>query len=163
VRKTLRDAVAKDAGKIATIFNQGIEDRAATLETEPRTAEERKAWLQSRGPRHPVVVAEWDAEIVGWASLNPFNPRGAYDHVADLSVYVERARRGAGIGRLLLEALVARAQELGYHKTVLAALPWNQAGLALYRRVGFRTVGTYREQGFLDGKWVDVVIMERLL
>ena len=95
----------------------------ATLETEERTPEERAQWLEARGPRHPVLVAEAGGLVVGWASLNVFNARRAYDHVADLSLYVEREWRGRGVGRRLLEALVARAIELGYHKLVLAAFP----------------------------------------
>ncbi len=159
----LRDATAADAAAIARIYNQGIEDRIATLETELRTAAERAAWLAARGPRHPVLVAEDEGQAVGWASLNVFNPRAAYDHVADISVYVARERRGRGIGRLLLTALEQRARELGYHKLVLAAFPFNEAGMRLYRRCGFRTVGVYHEQGLLDGRWVDVVVMEKIL
>jgi phosphinothricin acetyltransferase len=101
--------------------------------------------------------------VLGWASLNRFNPRPAYDHVADLSVYVERAWRGQGVGRRLLGDLIERAREVAYHKVVLAAFPSNAPGLALYERMGFARVGTYREQGLLDGQWVDVLVMERLL
>jgi len=86
----IRDATAADARSIARIYNQGIEDRVATLETESRTPDERRGWLAGRTARHPVLVAVEAARVVGWASLNPFNPRPAYDHVADLSVYVER-------------------------------------------------------------------------
>lgn len=159
----IRPAVSADADAICRIYNQGIEDRLATLETVLRTPDERRAWLAGRTPRHPVLVAERGSAIVGWASLNPFNPRACYDHVGDFSIYVERVARGSGIGRRLLEALIARARELGYHKLVLAAFPYNAAGCALYERCGFRTVGIYREQGMLDGKWVDVILMEQLL
>jgi L-amino acid N-acyltransferase YncA len=160
---TIRAAEPADADAIAVVYNQGIEDRLATLETETRSAEERRRWLGARGPRHPVLVGETSGRIVGWGSLNSFNPRPAYDHVADFSVYVERDWRGRGVGRRLLEALIARGRELGYHKLVLAAFPFNAAGVALYRRLGFTEVGVYREQGQLDGKWVDVVVMEKLL
>ena len=95
--------------------------------------------------------------------MNVFNARPAYRHVADLSVYVERAWRGKGVGRALLERLVELGRELGYHKLVLSAFPFNTAGVALYERLGFRTVGVYKEQGLLDGRWVDTIIMERLL
>jgi phosphinothricin acetyltransferase len=95
--------------------------------------------------------------------LNAFNPRPAYDHVADFSVYVARESRGQGIGDLLLGALVDRARGLGYHKLVLAAFPDNAAGMKLYERHRFRTVGVYKEQGQLDGRWVDVILMEKLL
>ena len=160
---SLRDAEPADAAAVAVVYNQGIEDRLATLETETRSAEERRRWLAARGPRHPVLVAEVDGKVVGWGSLNAFNPRPAYDHVADFSVYVELEWRGRGVGHRLLEALIARGRELGYHKLVLAAFPFNAAGITLYRRLGFADVGVYREQGRLDGKWVDVVVMERIL
>jgi L-amino acid N-acyltransferase YncA len=159
----IRFATEDDAEAICAIYNQGIEERIATLETERRSPDERRQWMASRGPRHPVIVAVEAGSVVGWASLNPFNPRRAYDHVADLSVYVERGWRGKGVGRLLLDRLVGHAQALGYHKMVLAAFPSNTGGMALYERVGFDTVGIYREQGQLDGKWVDVIIMEKLL
>ena len=160
---TLRPAAPDDAAAICVIYNQGIEDRVATLETELRTPAERREWMAGRGARHPVVVAESGSRVVGWATLNRFNPRPAYDHVADISVYVERGWRGRGVGRRLLDRLVALGREVGYHKLVLAAFPFNAAGIALYERVGFRTVGVYREQGRLDERWVDVVVMERLL
>lgn len=160
---TIRDASPADAAAISRIYNQGIQDRIATLETEERTPEERAAWLAARGPRHPVLVVEADGQVVGWGSLNAFNPRRAYNHVADFSLYVERAWRGRGVGRRLLEALVGRARGLGYHKLVLSAFPFNEAGMQVYRRAGFREVGVYREQGLLDGQWVDTIVMEKIL
>jgi phosphinothricin acetyltransferase len=171
----IRPASLADAGTICRIYNQGIDDRVATLETERRTPEERAQWLEARDARHPVLVAEEgegakgapaaDAEgrVVGWASLNVFNARRAYEHVADLSLYVHRDWRGRGVGRHLLEALIGRARELGYHKLVLAAFPWDEAGMRAYGRAGFREVGIYREQGRLDGRWVDTIVMEKIL
>lgn len=159
----IREAVPADVGSIAAIYNQGIVDRVATLETEERTPEERAAWLAARNSRHPVLIAEVAGQAVGWGSLNPFNPRKAYDHVADFSLYVERGWRGKGVGGGLLAALIERARGLGYHKLVLAAFPWNAAGMALYQKHGFRTVGIYKEQGLLDGKWVDTILMEKIL
>ena len=96
-------------------------------------------------------------------SLNPYNPRAAYRHVADFSIYVERAYRGRGVGKLVLTRLIELARELGYHKLVLSAFPFNAAGMALYVRQGFRTVGIFKEQGLLDGRWVDTIVMEKLL
>jgi L-amino acid N-acyltransferase YncA len=159
----VRAAGAHDVEAICAIHNQGISDRVATLDTTLRSPEDTRAWLAARDPRHPVVVADVDGTVVGWASLNGFNPRPAYDHVADFSVYVERAWRGKGIGRQLLDYLIDCARAIGFHKMVLAAMAFNDAGLALYTRTGFTRVGVYREQGQLDGTWVDVVIMERLL
>ena len=186
----LRLATATDAEAICRIYNHGIEDRVATLETELRTPDERRQWLASRSPRHPVIVAEiaepegLSAEMepgraslsppsvqagltvpapIAWASLNVFNAREAYRFVADISVYVERGWRGKGVGRVLLAKLTDLGRQHGFHKLVLSAFPSNAGGMALYTKSGFRTVGVYREQGQLDGKWVDTIIMEKLL
>ena len=167
----IRAAGAADAAAICLIYNQGIEDRIATLETELRTPEERRQWLAARGPRHPVFVAQaagppgadTPMTVVGWSSLNVFNPREAYRHVADLSVYVERGWRGRGVGRRLLEHLVEQARALGYHKMMLSTFPFNASGVALYERMGFTRAGFFREMGQLDGRWIDTLIMEKLL
>jgi L-amino acid N-acyltransferase YncA len=127
-----------------------------------------------QGPAPPVLVAVErtagaggdaadEERVVGWASLNQFNPRPAYDYVADCSVYAAREHRGQGVGLLLLTALEQRARDLGYHKLVLAALGHNDAGRRLYERGGFTEVGVYHEQGRLDEQWVDVLIMEEIL
>jgi L-amino acid N-acyltransferase YncA len=173
----VRLATEADAEAICRIYNQGIEDRVATLETELRTPEERRQWLAARGPRHPVIVAEPEtasggppttragqaAPIVGWGSLNQYTSRECYRHVADFSLYVERGHRGKGVGKVLLARLIELAREHGYHKMVLSAFPGNRGGMALYDAMGFRTVGIYKEQGLLDGRWVDTIIMEKLL
>jgi L-amino acid N-acyltransferase YncA len=159
----VRFASLDDAPAICAIYNQGIEDRVATLETERRDPDERRRWLASRGTRYPVVVAEQGGQVVAWASLNSFNPRRCYDHVADISVYVERSWRGKGMGRIMLARLIELGRALGFHKLVLACFPTNKPGVALYERMGFTPVGLYREQGLLDGQWVDVLVMEQLL
>ena len=160
----IRPGRLEDVAAITVIYNQGIEDRSATLETELRAEDERAAWFRARSPRHPVLVAtDKRDQVMGWGSLNPFNPRSAYDHVADFSLYVAREHRGKGVGDALLGALEERALTLGYHKMVLAAFPTNPAGMRLYERHEFQTVGIYHEQGMLDGRWVDVIIMEKLL
>jgi L-amino acid N-acyltransferase YncA len=161
---TLRAARADDAEAICRIYNQGIEDRVATLETELRTPQERRQWLAARSPRHPVIVAEaTDGTLAGWGSLNVFNAREAYRFVADFSIYVDRRHRGTGVGRLMLTRLIELGREHGYHKLVLSAFPTNASGMALYTKLGFRTVGVYEEQGRLDGRWVDTIVMEKLL
>lgn len=160
---TVRAARESDAAAISVIYNQGIEDRVATLETELRTPEERRLWMAARDPRHPIIVAEVDGVVTGWGSLNLYNPRPAYQYVADFSVYVERGWRGKGVGRRLLDRLIELARTLGYHKMMLSAFPFNTSGVALYERAGFTTIGICHEMGLLDGKWVDTIIMEKLL
>lgn len=158
----VRPARPEDAAEIARIYNQGIEDRS-TLETQLRSPDERLGWLTARGPRHPVTVAERGGKVIGWASLNPFSTREAYRWVADLSVYIERSERGTGIGTILMADLTERARRLDYHKLVLTTFPTLTGAVTLYERLGFRHVGDYREQGMLDGDWVDTRIMELVL
>jgi L-amino acid N-acyltransferase YncA len=160
----VRAARLDDADAICRIYNQGIEDRVATLETQRRTPDERRQWLTGRSPRHPVIVGEAaDGTVAGWGSLNAFNAREAYRFVANFSIYVERAHRGTGVGSVLLARLIELGREHGFHKLVLSAFPTNASGMALYTKLGFRAVGVYKEQGLLDGRWVDTIIMEKLL
>ncbi|HEX2912305.1 MAG TPA: GNAT family N-acetyltransferase [Chloroflexia bacterium] len=157
----IRLATSEDAEAIARIYNHGIEERT-TLETELRTPEERRQWLAAHDARHPVYVALLENEVVGWASLNVFNQREAYRFVADLSVYVARELRGKGIGKVLMQKLIAVAPGLGLHKLVLATFP-HLVAVKMYESLNFRTVGFYREQGQLNGRWVDTQIMELIL
>ena len=83
--------------------------------------------------------------------------------MADFSIYVERTWRGKGAERAMLTRLIELARERGFHKLVLSAFPGNAASMALYTSFGFRTAGTYQEQGLLDGRWVDTIVMEKLL
>lgn len=159
-----RPAQEADLPAILTIYNQGIADRIATLETEPKDLAYMTAWLAGRAPHYAVLVAERpDGVIAGWASINPYNARCAYRGVGELSIYIHREHRGQGVGQLLLDALEAAGRQGGFHKFVLFTFPFNGLGQGLYRKKGYREVGTFHEQGVLDGKHVDVMAMEKIL
>jgi L-amino acid N-acyltransferase YncA len=159
----LRRARPADAKAIAAIYNDGIAERQSTFETAPRRAEDIEAWLAA-GPRLPVLVAgEGDGRVVGWARIAPYSERPAYAGVGEVSVYVDRAARGRGIGRRLLEELAVQASELDYWKLTGKVFPENAASLALIRRCGWREVGLHLRHGRLDGEWRDVMVVERLL
>jgi L-amino acid N-acyltransferase YncA len=160
---TTRPARPADAARIALIYNQGIEERIATFETEPRSAEQIRALLAERGNAYPTVVAERDDRVVAWAGTSTYRPRPCYAGIAEYSVYVDRAARGTGAGRAVLEALFRACEERGFWKLVSRIFPENVASLALCRATGFRIVGVYRRHGKLDGEWRDVVVVEKLL
>jgi phosphinothricin acetyltransferase len=158
-----RLATPDDAAAIAAIYNEGIAERIATFETEPRTAEQIAAQLRDKGDRFPTIVAEHDGQIVAWASAGPYRARPAYSGVAEHSVYVARSARGQGAGRVVLDALCRAYAERGFWKIVSRIFPENIASLVLHERCGFRVVGTYKRHGKLDGQWRDCVIVERRL
>jgi L-amino acid N-acyltransferase YncA len=160
VELTVRKAASADAAAIARIYNEGIEDRVATFETRLRTAEDIERWLDGR---HPVVVVERDGRVVGFGATFEYRPRECYAGIAEASVYVARDARGTGVGRAILEGLMASAREAGFWKLVSRVFPENSASLALLDRTGFRHVGRYEKHAQLDGVWRDVIIVERLL
>ncbi len=158
-----RRAQLSDAGAIARIYSEGIADRIATFETEPRTRADIEQVLSRLDRAHPAVVAGRDGKVVAFAWTSTYRPRACYDAVAEFSVYVAREARGTGCGREVLNALIEAAEESGLHKLVSRIFPENTASRALCRSVGFREVGTYVRHGKLDGVWRDCVIVERLL
>ena len=159
----LRAATPDDAARVAAIYNQGIAERSSTFETAPRTASEMALKIAADPRRLPFLVAEIDGTVAGWCALSAYRPRACYDGIAEFSIYLDPAFRGRGLGRQLLEATLAAAAEAGYWKLVARIFPFNTASRALCRACGFREVGLYEKHGQLDGRWLDVVIVERLI
>jgi L-amino acid N-acyltransferase YncA len=159
----VRLARASDADAVALIYNQGIAERSATFETTPRTAADLRTRLEDAPDRFPTVVAEEAGRVVGWAAIGSYRERPCYAGVGEFSVYIHRDARGRGVGRALLTGLVDEARTRGYWKLLSRVFPSNTASLGLCRALGFREVGTYEKHGQLDGRWLDVVIVERLI
>jgi phosphinothricin acetyltransferase len=156
-------ATTADAAAITAIYNEGIADRIATFETEPRTVAQIAQQLADKGDRFPTVVVERDGQVVAYSGAGAYRSRPAYAGVAEHSVYVARAARGTGAGRAALDAMCRAYAERGFWKIVSRIFPENTASLRLHERCGFRVVGVYQRHGKLDGEWRDCVIVERLL
>jgi len=159
VSATIRPATAADAPAIARIYNHGIAGREATFETRPRSAAEVEGWLA--GP--PLLVAERDGEVAGFARITAYSDRPVYAGIGEYGIYVDRSARGTGLGTRLLDALAEAAEAAGYHKLTSKLFTSNRASLALARRCGFHEVGIHRRHARLDGAWRDVLVVERLL
>ncbi len=157
---TARRATAEDAARITDIYNQGIHDRVATFETEPRTVDAVRGWFETG---YPIVVVESGGKVIAWASTSSYRPRACYARNAEFSVYVDRESRGLGAGTLAMQALIEAATEVGLEKLVSRVFVENLGSRAMLRKVGFRDVGVYERHAMLDGVWRDVVIVERLL
>lgn len=159
---SIRLATLADAAAVTDIYNQGIAKRGATFETQPRTVDGVRTRLQEV-ERYPLLVAEQDGAVLGWAGLSEYRSRDCYRGIAEFSVYLDAGARGRGIGKQLLHALIDVAREKGFWKVLSRVFAFNQASLGACRASGFREVGTYEKHACLDGHWLDVVIVERLI
>jgi L-amino acid N-acyltransferase YncA len=159
----VRPARLANAAAIARIYNQGIEERVATFETEPRTPEQIAALLEEREGTYPTVVVERDGQLIAWAGASPYRPRACYQGIAEFSVYTAREARGMGAGKMALTELARHCEQAGFWKLVSRIFPENEASRQLCRALGFREVGVYHRHARLDGQWRDVIIVEKLL
>ena len=158
-----RRATIEDAAAITRIYNQGIEERIATFETDPRSVAAVRGLLHKKGDGYPTVVVEDDGRVVAFAWVSSYRERPCYSGVGEHSVYADRHARGTGAGAAALQALFEECRKRGFWKLVSRIFPHNEASRRLHLKVGFREVGIYQRHAQLDGVWVDNVIVEKLL
>jgi L-amino acid N-acyltransferase YncA len=157
---SIRPALPENAGRVAEIFNQGVEDRVATFETREATPEDAARWIAE----DVVILGVRDETIVGWAKASPYADRHAYyEGVREATLYVVREARRTGVGRELLDALADVAAEAGAHKLVGKIFTSNGPSIAMVGGLGWREVGVHERHGTLDGEWKDVLVVEKLL
>ena len=159
----VRLATVTDAEAIRSIYNVEVLESTVTFDLVPRSLEEQERWLTARSGAHAVLVAERDGDVIGFASLSPYRDRPAYSTSVEDSVYVHRSAQGEGVGKALLGALVDTATAHGFHAMMARIVGGHEASIALHRAHGFDVVGTEREVGRKMGRWLDVVVMEKLL
>jgi L-amino acid N-acyltransferase len=160
----LRLAERRDAEAIRSIYNPEVLESTVTFDLVPRSIEDQEAWLDEHSGGHPAIVATaGDDDVVGFGSLSPYRPRAAYSTTVEDSVYVSRDCRGAGVGSALLGELVRLGTAHGFHSAIARIVGNHEASMALHARCGFETVGTEREVGRKFGRWLDVVLMQRML
>ncbi len=159
----IRLATIADAEAIRGIYNLEVTETTHTFDLVPRTLEEQEQWLTSRLGALAVIVAEHDGEVVGFASLSSYRDRPAYRTTVEDSVYVGRDHQGQGIGRLLLTGIVEAARQRGYHTVMARIVGGHEASIHLHQSLGFGVVGIEREVGRKFHRWLDVVLMQRML
>ena len=163
---SVRPIVDTDADEIRAIYNPEVLESTVTFDLVPRTLEDQLAWQHERAGAHAVLVAVDEGaggEIVGYASLSAYKTRAAYATTVEDSVYIRRDQQGRGVGTLLLSELLAVATAHGFHAVMARIVGGHDASIALHARLGFEIVGTEREVGRKFGRWLDVVVMQRLL
>lgn len=164
----IRPATVLDAPGILEIYNHEVETSIVTFDLVPRSLEEQQAWLEDRSGAHAVLVAVAPADrgaeqVLGFASLSPYRDRPAYSTTVEGSVYVRDGFRTQGIGRLLLAELVETATQHGFHALMARVVGGHEASIALHQSAGYEVIGHEREVGRKFGRWLDVVLLERLL
>jgi len=158
----IRPVQLADLRAITDIYNEAILTTVATFDTEPKSEAERRAWLTAHGPRHPILVAELAGAVVGWASLSQWSDRPAYADTAEISLYVREAYRGQGIGKQLIETIIAEGEKVGLHTVIARIVAGNQVSIRLHEAVGFEPIGVMREVGRKFGRLLDVYLMQKI-
>ena len=160
----LRDATAADLQAISDIFNYYALNSTANFATAPESLEERKMWFSQHATAGlPVLVAELQGRIVGWASLSPYHSRCAYSQSVEPSVYIHAEFIGKGLGKQLLRRLVTLAGARRYHCLVALICSENTGSIELFRTFGFEPSGRLKEVGRKFDRWLDVVLMQKVL
>jgi L-amino acid N-acyltransferase YncA len=162
---SIRHAKEEDASALCEIFNEAVQDRLETFDSDPRAVDEQRLQIESaeQDPKHPILAAELRNWVAGWALLTPYDNRIALDDIGEVYIYVRRAFRSYGVGRQLMRALQEAAGKLGYRKLVGRILVKNQDGLNLCRATGWREVGRHTSHVHLNDGPHDVMLVECLL
>ncbi|HEX3015881.1 MAG TPA: GNAT family N-acetyltransferase [Desulfobacteria bacterium] len=160
----IRTSELEDLPALTEIYNEQVSTGIATFDTEVKSLAERREWFHfHQNPKYPLISALANDTVAGWGSLSPFHPRPAYDPSTEFSVYIHQNFRGQGIGEAIVRELLHRAGILGFHSVIGLITGENVASLELSKKLGFETVGKYREVGKKFDRWLDVVCVQYML
>ncbi|HEX9261282.1 MAG TPA: GNAT family N-acetyltransferase [Candidatus Bathyarchaeia archaeon] len=160
---TIRKARVEDLGTITEIYNEAILQTVSTFDTQPKTIKEQTTWFADHDAKHPILVADCDGHVAGWASLSKWSDRCAYSDTAEVSLYVKKEHRGRGIGRKLMKALIEEGQKNSLHTLIVRISESNEPSIKLFKDEGFELVGVMKEVGRKFGRLLDVYMMQKIL
>lgn len=156
----IRKAAESDLPALLEIYNVVVRTSSATFDLEEQSLEKRKKWFAKFNDQHPLIVADENGTVVGYASLSTFREKEAYRQTAESSVYVHEDHHGKGIGRLLMTNLIQRAKDLKFHTIVAGITGGNDSSVQLHEKLGFQQVGVFREVGYKFGQYHDVAFFQ---
>ncbi|MDO1581485.1 GNAT family N-acetyltransferase [Rhizobium oryzicola] len=157
----IRDAVEADLPAIMDIYNDAVANTTAIWNETQVDLENRRHWFAARQAREfPVLVADINGQVAGYASYGDWRAFEGFRHTVEHSVYVHHDHRGAGLGKTLMQALIARAGESNIHVMVACIEAGNAASIALHEKLGFQLVGVHRQVGIKFGRWLDLACLE---
>ena len=158
----IRKAKLTDLKEITKIYNEAILKTVATFDTEIKSLQEQKIWFESHGLKNPIIVAEQNGIIIGWASLSQWSDRCAYSDTAEISLYVKEKYQGRGIGKKLMESIIIEGKKVGLHAIIARITEGNKLSIHLHDKFGFEHIGVMKEVGKKFGKRLDVYLMEKI-
>jgi phosphinothricin acetyltransferase len=158
----IRKALETDVQRILEIYNEAILNTTATFDTEPKDLENRLSWFRNRDKNFPVIVAEINKEVVGFASLSKWSDKTAYDITAEISLYIHADHRSRGIGKMLIKQIVAMGQDTDLHTIIARITEGNEQSIHLHKMEGFEMVGVLKEVGRKFNRLLDVTIMQKV-
>ena len=159
----VREAVLQDVQRMTEIHNQGIIDRGSVLDITPHPLKERLAWFNNLSSREAVVVAETQGTVVGFCALQPYSPEEMYAHIGVSTIWIEKDFRGQGIGHKLSKKMFPLAKKRGYLKFLIFAYSFNRDKMGFYKEVGYKEIGILKQHAKIKDKFVDVLLLERIL
>ncbi len=157
---TIRKAELKDLPAITDIYNEAILHTTATFDTNTKTLDEQREWFDKHGEKYPLIVADEDNQVIGWASMSAWSDRCAYADTAEASLYIREGYRGKGVGRKLAEANLKSGREAGLHTAIARIAEGNDSSIKLAESLGFKHIGVMQEVGKKFGRLLDVYMMQ---
>ncbi|MFC4410033.1 GNAT family N-acetyltransferase [Chungangia koreensis] len=159
----MREATLEDLPEMLAIYNDAILHLTATFDLEEQSIEDRKKWFLAHGGRNPLIVAEIDGVVAGYASLSPFRDKEAYKDTTEISIYISKDHRGLGIGKRLMEEILSQAADLNYHVIIAGITTGNEGSVHLHVKYGFEFIGRFKEVGYKFGEWQSVDFYQLIL
>jgi phosphinothricin acetyltransferase len=161
--KNVRPATFLDLQAITDIYNQAILNTTATFDTEIKSLEDRETWFTNRDENFPILVIEFNNSIVGYAALNKWSERKAYDITAEISIYISEGFRGQGLGKILLNTITLAARNSKLNSLLARITEGNEQSIYMHQNVDFITVGVMKKVGEKFGRKLDVTMMQLML
>jgi L-amino acid N-acyltransferase len=159
----IRKAQLSDISSITAIYNEAVLNTTATFDTELRSEDDRRHWFTNRDHNFPVLVAEQNGEVIGYASLSRWSDKKAYDITAELSLYIHAEHRNKGVGKILFKALLEASHHTALHSIIARITEGNEHSIHLHKQGGFETVGVLKQCGRKFGKLLDVTVMQKMV
>jgi phosphinothricin acetyltransferase len=160
----LRPFIKADVAAICKIYAYYVENSAVTFELDaPSQDEIFEKFSEINNLAHPIIIAQIDERVIGFAYASTFRPRAAYRFTAENAIYIDKRMHGKGLGSMLLAELLKQSKAYGFNQMVAIITAGTDASIALHEKYGFEILGRLPELGYKFEKWHDIIHMQKKL